>query len=141
MDIKRVLTTVIGLPAVIGIIVFGNTVIIDIFFGIIALISLKEFYDAFEKGIDAKPIKWIGYLTCLSIGVLRLLHLKSSLIDVNADMLNMMFILIIFSVFIVFFHVLNSGMKTTVVDRSNNYVWNTLYTSIFNIFTNVTCFM
>lgn len=32
MDIKRVLTTVIGLPAVIAIIVFGNTVIIDIFF-------------------------------------------------------------------------------------------------------------
>ncbi len=140
MDIKRVLTSVIGLPAVIAIIVFGNTVIIDIFFGIIALISLKEFYDAFEKGISAKPIKWIGYLTCLSIGVLRLLHLKSSLIDVNADMLNMMFVLIILSVFLVFFHVLNSGMKITVVDRSNNLIWDTLYSSIFNVFTNASCF-
>lgn len=81
-----------------------------------------------------------GYLTCLSIGVLRLFHLKSSLIDVNSDMLNMMFILIIFSVFMVFFHVLNSGMKTTVVDRSNNSIWNTLHSSIFIIFANASCF-
>lgn len=59
MDIKRVLVAVIGLPAVTAIIVFGNTVIIDIFFGIVALISLKEFYDAFEKGINARPIRWV----------------------------------------------------------------------------------
>ncbi|MDE5831163.1 MAG: hypothetical protein K2H53_06115, partial [Clostridia bacterium] len=90
MDIKRVLTSVIGLPAVIAIIVFGNTTVIDVFFAVIALISLREFFNAFEKGIGAKPIKWIGYLICLSIAVLRMFHLKSSLIDMNSDMLNMM---------------------------------------------------
>ena len=133
MDIKRVLTSVIGLPAVIAIIVFGNTLVIDTFFGIISIISIKEFFDAFEKGVGAKPIKWIGYLICLSISVLRMFHLKSSLIDVNSDMLNMMFILIIASVFVIFFHILNSGMKITVVDRSYNYVWNNVYSSIFNV--------
>ena len=59
MDIKRVLTTVLGLPAVIAILIFGNTIVIDIFFAIIAIISIKEFYDAFERGKTARPIKWI----------------------------------------------------------------------------------
>ena len=42
MDIKRILTSVLGLPAVIAILVFGNTIVIDIFFAIIAVISIKE---------------------------------------------------------------------------------------------------
>ena len=61
MDIKRILTSVLGLPAVIAILVFGNTIVIDIFFAIIAVISIKEYFDAFEKTGNAKPIRWIGY--------------------------------------------------------------------------------
>jgi len=116
MDIKRVLTSVLGLPLVIAIIVFGNTTVIDIFFGIVALLGIKEFYDAFEKGENAKPIRWIGYLVALSISVLRLFHLQSALIDIDMDMIIMMFVLIVLSVFVSFFHVLNSGMKTDIVD-------------------------
>ncbi len=116
MDIKRILTSVIGLPAVIAIIVYGNTTVIDIFFALVALIAIKEYYNAFEKGKKAKPIKWIGYVVALSISVLRIFHLQSSLIDVGADMINMMFTLVIFSLFVVFFHILNSGMRTNVVD-------------------------
>lgn len=116
MDIKRVLTTVLGLPLIILILVIGNTIVIDIFFAVIALISLKEYYDAFEKGSSAKPIRWIGYLIAISISFLRVFHLSSSLADVDMDMMNMMFTLIIFSLFVVFFHVLNSGMRTTVTD-------------------------
>lgn len=133
MDIKRVLTSVLGLPAVIAIIVFGNTVVIDVFFGIIALISLREYYNSFEKGKTAKPIKWIGYLIALSIGILRLFHLKSSLIDVNSDMLNMMFSLIIVSVFAIFFHILNSGMKTTVQDGAIT-IFGIMYIPVFIMF-------
>ena len=59
MDIKRVLTSVLGLPAVIAIIYFGNTTIIDIFFGIISLISLKEYFDSFDKKSTANPIRWV----------------------------------------------------------------------------------
>ena len=70
MDIKRVLTSVLGLPAVIAILVLGNTIVIDIFFGIIAIISIKEYFDAFQKTGSAKPIKWIGYL----VGYFTLIH-------------------------------------------------------------------
>lgn len=118
MDIKRVLTTVLGLPAVIAILIFGNTIVIDIFFAIIAIISIKEFYDAFERGKTARPIKWIGYLIAASISVLRMFHLESSLVPVDTEMINMMFALIIFALFIVFFHVLNSGMKRNNIDAA-----------------------
>ena len=116
MDIKRVLTSVLGLPLVIAIIVFGNTTIIDIFFAIIAVLSIKEYFDAFEKAKKAKPIKWIGYLIGGSISILRLFHLNSSLIRVDEDMISIMFALVIVAFFIIFFHILNSGMKRNVVD-------------------------
>lgn len=116
MDIKRVLTSVLGLPLVIAIIVFGNTIVTDIFFGVIALISIKEYFDAFEKTRNAKPVKWIGYTSAASIAILRMFHLQSSLIAVDQDMINMMFAIVIAAFFVVFFHVLNSGMKTNVED-------------------------
>lgn len=116
MDIKRLLTTVLGLPAVIAILVFGNNTIIDIFFAIVAVIAIHEYFSAFERSKKAKPIKWIGYIVALSLAVLRLFHLESTLVDIDTDMINMMFCLVIFSVFVVFFHILNSGMKTNIVD-------------------------
>lgn len=80
MDIKRILTSVLGLPLVIAIIVFGNTTVIDIFFAIIAVISINEYFRAFEKGKTAKPIKWIGYIIAGSIAILRLFHFQTSLV-------------------------------------------------------------
>ena len=139
MDIKRVLTSVLGLPAVIAIILFGNSLVIDIFFAIIALISLKEFFDAFEKGGNAKPIRWVGYIIAMSIAVLRLFHLKSSLVDVDSDMMKLMFALIVCGTFMIFFHILNSGMKKNIVDRFGNYDWRNLYTSVYNVPFNASC--
>lgn len=133
MDIKRVLTSVLGFPLVIAIIVLGNTIIIDIFFALVALIGIKEYYDAFEKGKNAKPIRWIGYLVALSISVLRLFHTQSALIDIDSDMMNMMFILVVISVFVVFFHILNSGMKRNIVDGAVT-VFGILYVPVLMIF-------
>ena len=76
MDIKRILTSVLGLPLIIVIFVFGNETIIDILFAIVSLIGIREYFGAFEKGKKAKPIKWIGYLVALCIAVLRFFHLE-----------------------------------------------------------------
>ena len=133
MDIKRVLTSVLGLPLVIVILVFGNETIIDIFFAIVALIAIREYFGAFEKSKKAKPVKWIGYLIAISIAVLRLFHLESTLVDADTDMINMMFCLVIFSVFIVFFHILNSGMKTSIIDGAVT-VFGILYVPVMIIF-------
>lgn len=65
MDMKRVLTSVLGLPAVIALLVLGHTIIIDIFFAIIAFISIKEYFDAFQKTGNARPVRWIR-ISCLN---------------------------------------------------------------------------
>lgn len=136
MDIKRVLTSIFGLPIVIAILVFGNTTVIDVFFAVVAIISIKEYFEAFEKGKTAKPIKWIGYVLSASIAILRLLHLQSSLSPVDQDMTNRMFALVICAFFIIFFHILNSGMKRNAMDRSCNNAWNNIYTSINDVSSN-----
>lgn len=133
MNMKRILTTVLGLPAVAAILIFGNNTIIDIFFGIVAIISIKEYFDAFEKSGNAKPIRWIGYLCAASISVLRLFHLSSSLIAVDEDMIKVMFSIIIFAVFVVFFHVLNSGMKKSIVDAAIT-IFGIIYIPVFIMF-------
>lgn len=38
MNVKRVLTTVLGLPFIILILVFGNNTVIDIFFAVVAIL-------------------------------------------------------------------------------------------------------
>lgn len=133
MDIKRILTSVLGLPLIIVIFVFGNETIIDIVFAIVSLIGIREYFGAFEKGKKAKPIKWIGYLVALSIAVLRFFHLESTLVDIDTDMLNMMFCLVIVSVFIVFFKILNSGMKTTIIDGAVT-IFGILYIPVMLLF-------
>jgi len=133
MDIKRVLTSVLGLPAVIAIIVFGNNTIIDIFFAIVAIISIKEFYEAFEKSGKAKPIKWIGYVVAASISVLRLFHFQSSLVDIDLDMISAMFAIAVIAVFATFFHILNSGMKRNIVDGAIT-IMGIMYIPVFLMF-------
>ncbi len=133
MDTKRVLTTLLGFPLIVAIIEYGNSALVDFFFAIVAIIAIKEYFGAFEKGKKAKPIRWIGYLVALSIAFLRFFHKPSSLVDIDVDMINMMFCLVIFSVFIVFFHVLNSSMKTNVIDAAVT-VFGILYVPVLIMF-------
>ncbi len=133
MDIKRILTTVIGLPAVVALLIFGNAMVIDVFFAIVAIISIKEYYEAFEKGKKAKPIKWIGYLVATSIAVLRFFHLQSSLLTVDADMMSMMFAVVVFAVFVIFLSILNSGMKKNIVDGAVT-LFGIMYIPVFIMF-------
>ena len=133
MDLKRILTSLIGFPIVIAIIVFGNNTVIDIFFAIVAVIGISEYYGVFEKSKKAKPIKWIGYVAAISIAVLRLFHTQSTLVDEEVDMINMMFCIVIFSVFVVFFHILNSGMKKNIVDGAVT-IFGILYVPVLIMF-------
>lgn len=57
MNLNRILTTVIGLPIVIIVFIFGNIYLMDVLFAIIAAMSLHEYFDSF-KG-KAKPVYWL----------------------------------------------------------------------------------
>lgn len=81
MNLKRVWTAVIGLPAVIAIIVLGNIYLIDILFAIIACMSLHEYFKSFNGKL--KPIKWIGYLACSLISIIHILPKEYSTITIG----------------------------------------------------------
>ena len=68
MKLKRILSGIIGFPIVALILIFGNIYVIDVFF---AIVALYEYFDSF-KG-KYKPVKWIGYLTCMLIVFLHII--------------------------------------------------------------------
>lgn len=70
MDLKRVSSALLGLPMVIIVLLLGNNYIIDVVLSIIAIISLHEYYNAFNK---YKPIKWVGYLSAFLICFIHLI--------------------------------------------------------------------
>ena len=72
MDIKRVTSALLGFPLVIIVILLGNKYVIDMVLAIVALISLNEYYSAFENK-QHKPIKWIGYLSAILIAFIHLI--------------------------------------------------------------------
>ena len=58
MDIKRVLTGVIGFPIIAAILILSNTYVFDGIVAIIALISVHEFYNSFITTKKAKPVNF-----------------------------------------------------------------------------------
>lgn len=60
---KRILSALIGFPLIIAVLIFSNIYIIDIIFSLIAIIAIKEYFNAFSK--KANPIKWIRLFVLL----------------------------------------------------------------------------
>ena len=65
MDIKRVASALVGLPLVILVLLLGNKYIVDMFLAIVAFLGMQEYFNAVSK--ETKPVRWIGYLSCLAI--------------------------------------------------------------------------
>lgn len=71
MDWKRITSGLLGFPLVLIVLVLGTREIIDIALAIIALITMNEYFNAVSK--VSKPVKWLGYLSCLSIACIHIL--------------------------------------------------------------------
>ena len=112
MDLKRILTAVLGLPLVIITIIFGNKYLIDTLFTIIAIICMHEYLGVIEK--VSHPIKWIAYLSTLGVSAVSFLE---------QDMLMKV---IVFSIpiiiLILFLHVIFTNMKTTIKDAAYTFM-------------------
>ena len=106
MKLKRVLSGVIGLPIVALILIYGNIYIIDIFFAVIALLSIYEYMNAFKK--EYKPVKELGYLSCIIIAFIHIIPKEYILLTIA------LFITIIIA--LLFMKVIASNMKTKVQD-------------------------
>ena len=66
MNVKRVLTTIIGGPLVVACLILANKYIIDVIMTIVALISMYEYIKCCSNK-DVKVVKWISYLAMIPI--------------------------------------------------------------------------
>lgn len=108
MDLKRVATTIIGIPLVGLILAFGNKYVIDVAISIIAIMSLHEYFKAFRG--KHKPVEWIGYVFATLIAFTHVIDTNIALRAIGAIIPIIMTIL--------FLHVIFSNMKINIIDIS-----------------------
>ena len=107
MNVKRVLTALIGLPIVAAIVLFGNKYIVDVIFAIIACCAMYEYIKCVSNK-DVKPIKWICYLLAASV---VLVHIIPQQFITYINMICLPVIMLI-----LFLHVIVTDMKITYKD-------------------------
>lgn len=71
MDIKRILSAMLGLPVVVIVLAFGNKYFIDVVFAIVALITMYEYFNAIKE--KTNPVKWIGYFSTILIAFIHVI--------------------------------------------------------------------
>ena len=71
MDIKRITSGLLGFPLVLIVLIIGNKYIVDIALTVIAILAMDEYFNAISK--ISKPVKWIGYVSCISIAFIHMI--------------------------------------------------------------------
>lgn len=123
MDIKRLLTSVIGLPLVCVILILGNAYITDILLMIIAIVCMKEYFNVISK--VAHPMEWLGYLSTVIIALVPIMTLQ----DVQYAIMFGIPILLL----ILFFKVIITNMETTFKDVAYTFL-GIMYITFFIMF-------
>lgn len=110
MDIKRVMSALLGFPLVVIILTFGNKYVVDVFLAVVAILSMQEYFNAIEK--DSKPIRWLGYISCIFIA---LIHIVPENIPSDVQK-NILLLMIPTLLLLSFGKVIISNMKTNFKD-------------------------
>ena len=108
MDIKRVTSALLGFPLVVIILTFGNKYVVDVFLAFVAMLGMQEYFNAISK--EAKPVKWLGYLACVSIAVVHII--PESLPEQLSR--SVLVLLIPTIMLILFLHVIVTNMKINI---------------------------
>ncbi len=123
MDIKRITSGLLGFPLVLIILIFGNNIVVDIALAAIALLAMNEYFNAVSK--VANPVKWIGYLSCLSIAVVN--FIPSEYLGMTAILSIPIVLMILFA------QVIATEMKTNFKDIAFTFI-GIFYIVFFMIF-------
>ncbi len=123
MDIKRLISGLLGFPLVLIIFLFGNEKVVDIFLTIIAMLAMSEYFNAITK--ISKPVKWLGYVSCLIIAVIHFIPQEYLL---KIAMLSVPTILTI-----LFAQVVATEMKTNFKDIAYTFL-GIFYVVFFTLF-------
>lgn len=112
MDIKRVTSGLLGFPLVLIVFLLGNKIVVDIALAMIAIFSMSEYFNAIKK--VAKPVSWIGYVSCLSIALIHI---------IPGEYLNMVVTLSVPTILIILFaQVIVTDMKTNFKDIAYTFI-------------------
>jgi len=123
MDLKRIITALIGLPSMVLAIIFGNKYIIGIGIAIVGIICMYEYFSVIKN--VSKPIKWVGYLSTILI-VCAIALEKSKMITVATFSIP-------FFMLILFLQVIITNMKTNFKDVAYTFI-GIIYISFFLMF-------
>ena len=110
MDIKRVTSALLGFPLVVIVLTLGNKYIVDIFLALVAMLGMQEYFNAVSK--ESKPVRWIGYLSCLAIALVHIIpeNVPSKIMQ------SILLITIPAIMLILFLHVIITNMKINFKD-------------------------
>ena len=123
MDVKRLTSALLGFPLVVIVLIIGNKYIVDVALSIIAMIGMDEYLNAISK--KAKPVKWLGYLSCLSICFIHL---------IPEQYLNIVATLAIPTILLILFvQVIATNMKTSFKDIAYTF-FGIFYVVFFMMF-------
>ena len=112
MNIKRLTSGLLGFPLVLLVLLIGNKYVVDIALSIIALLAMDEYLNAISK--VCKPVRWIGYLSCLSIATVHIIPQES---------LNLIITVAIPAILIILFaQVIATEMKTSFKDIAYTFL-------------------
>ncbi len=112
MDIKRITSGLLGFPLVLLVLLIGNKYIVDFALAAVAILAIDEYFNAVSK--ICKPIKWVGYLSCLSICFIHVIPQESLNIVVTLSVPTIMMIL--------FANVIATDMAITFKDVAYTFI-------------------
>lgn len=72
MNLKRILTAVIGLPLIVALLVFSNPIIVDIVLALVAVRSIYEYGKCAEEK-TSKIISWLAYIPAIMVAFLHII--------------------------------------------------------------------
>ena len=112
MNLKRILTSLIGFPLVVLLVVFGTPQIISFAIMLIAMICMNEYFNVIKK--ICNPIKWVGYVSTIIIFLIS--FISTEIIYKVILYFNSVILLILF------LHIILSDMKYTFKDVAYTFL-------------------
>lgn len=108
MNFKRIITTIVGLPFVAVILIFGNKYLVDVIISLIAIMSLHEYFHSYKEQEQKRDLRWIAYIAALSIAFIHIIP--------SEMILKLIAAIIPISILVLFSQIIASNMKYNIKD-------------------------
>ena len=126
--LKRIISSLVLIPLVTAILVFGNKYLVDIAISIIAIMSLYEYFNSYPDAKEKKEIHIIGYIAAVLIAFIHIIPEGYVLYLIGA--------IIPVSILILFSQVILTNMKYNIKDISTTF-FGICYIVIFLMFLSI----